>query len=517
MKLEGGAEMLTSPPVEPQPDGGTAPEGTLELVSALCGSLEAEGVAYCHWKSNEALDRSASGENDLDLLVSRSDAPAFEGVLRRLGFKDARIPRWKQLPGIWHSYGLDRSTGRLVHVHAHYQLVIGDDMTKNFHLPIEEAYIASSVPAPPFRVPAPEFELALLVLRMVIKHCTWDALVSRQGSLSASERRELVDLLGRVDPGRASSTLAEHLPFLHRDLWDRCLRAIQPGASVAFRLGAARRLHRALAGCARRGRAADTYLKMWRRARIFVPRRVFRRRAPAKGLGTGGLLVAIVGGDGSGKSTVVDGLSSWLGKDFSTRTVHLGKPPRSATSAVVKAAMQAAASVRRAPTPSGRALRESLDGSDGGSMTPRHSARLVWEVLTARDRYRAYRRARRAATNGAIVICDRFPLPEVRSMDGAVTARMADPARWGRLASSLARREKRSYERIAYPDVLVVLRVEPDVVVERRRADPESMLRSRSAEVWSMDWRRTPAVVIDGSLPKDEVLSAVKAAIWTKV
>ena len=109
------------------------------------------------------------------------------------------------------------------------------------------------------------------------------------------------------------------------------------------------------------------------------------------------------------------------------------------------------------------------------------------------------------------------PLPEVRSMDGAVTARMADPARWGRLASSLARREKRSYERITYPDVLVVLRVEPDVVVERRRADPESMLRSRSAEVWSMDWRRTPAVVIDGSLPKDEVLSAVKAAIWTKV
>ena len=102
-------------------------------------------------------------------------------------------------------------------------------------------------------------------------------------------------------------------------------------------------------------------------------------------------------------------------------------------------------------------------------------------------------------------------------MDGAVTARMADPARWGRLASSLARREQRSYERITYPDVLVVLRVEPDVVVERRRADPESMLRSRSAEVWSMDWRRTPAVVIDGSLPKDEVLSAVKAAIWTKV
>lgn len=490
---------------------------TLELVSELCRALDVEEVNYCHWKSNEALDLSATGDNDLDLLVSRSDAQKFEEILRRLGFRDAQLPRWKQLPGIWHAYGLDRGTGKLVHIHAHYQLVIGDDMTKNYHLPIEEPYLASAVRAAPFRIPAPEFELALLVVRMVIKHCSWDAIVSLQGSLSASERRELADLLGRVDPDDGYSTLHRHLPFIDRVLWERCLRSVQPGSSAWFRIWTARQLQRALVACSRRGRALDTYLKMWRRVRTFVRRRLFRLRAEPKRLCRAGLLIAIVGGDGAGKSTAVDDLTEWLADDFLAASVHLGKPPRSLLSAVVKGMMVVAASVKRSPTPSGRALRTSMAGSDGGSMTPRNTARLVWEVLTARDRYRTYRRARRSASNGAIVVCDRFPLPEIKLMDGAVSARMADPSRWSSLVKYLADREKSFYARITYPDVLIVLRVDPDVAFQRRREAPEAILRLRSEEVRGIDWRGTPAVVIDAGRPKADVLSEIRSVVWSRL
>ncbi len=496
---------------------GTAEGVTLELVEELCRALDAAGVAYCHWKSNEALDRSASGDNDLDLLVRRSDAARFEEILSRLGFREAHLPRWKRLPGIWHAYALDRASGRLVHVHAHYQLVVGDDMTKNYHLPIEDPYLASAVPAPPFRIPAPEFELALLVLRMVIKHNTWDAIASGQGSLSASERRELADLLGRVDPGAAASVLSRHLPIVEPGLWRRCLRSVQPGASAWSRVGTAADLHDALAVCARRGRALDTTLKVWRRARIFGRRRLLRRRAEPKRLGRSGMLVAVVGGDGAGKSTVVEDLTGWLAKDFRTASVHLGKPPRSALSAVAKGAMTLAASVKRSPTPSGRALRASVAVDGGGSMTPRNAARLAWEVLTARDRYRAYRRARRAASNGAIVVCDRFPLDQIRLMDGAVSAGMRDPARWGSLVRFLAEREQRYYARIAYPDVLVVLRVDPDIAVRRRPEAPEDFLRRRSEEVWGVDWSATPAIVVDAGRPKAEVLSEVRSAVWSRL
>ena len=41
----------------------------LELIRSVASRLEESRVRYCHWKSNAAIDRSATGDNDLDLLV----------------------------------------------------------------------------------------------------------------------------------------------------------------------------------------------------------------------------------------------------------------------------------------------------------------------------------------------------------------------------------------------------------------------------------------------------------------
>src|SRR4030066_1638502 len=94
----------------------------LPLIQALCDGLIQEGIDYCHWKSNQAIDRSASGENDLDLLVSRADEQDFTEILSRLGFKQALEYSKYRIPGILDYYGHDQKTGRFVHVHAHYQL-----------------------------------------------------------------------------------------------------------------------------------------------------------------------------------------------------------------------------------------------------------------------------------------------------------------------------------------------------------------------------------------------------------
>ena len=64
------------------------------VVGILCKTLEAERIDYCHWKSNAALDCSAKGDNDLDLLVGRADIQRFIEILYRLGFKEALKGRW---------------------------------------------------------------------------------------------------------------------------------------------------------------------------------------------------------------------------------------------------------------------------------------------------------------------------------------------------------------------------------------------------------------------------------------
>src|SRR5439155_11814117 len=126
----------------------------------------------------------------------------------------ASPPRERQFPGVFHSYGLDHRSGKLVHVHAYLELVLGDDMTKNYRLPIEEAYLDSTEQGEVFRVPSVEFEFAVFVVRMTLKHSTPDALLSFQGSLSSREGRELGHLSARVDVGRSRAIVREHLPFL---------------------------------------------------------------------------------------------------------------------------------------------------------------------------------------------------------------------------------------------------------------------------------------------------------------
>ena len=95
----------------------------LPIVATLCRRLAEAEISYCHWKSNDVLERSASGENDLDLLVSRTDAERFTAILHDLGFKAAHETHPWGMPGILDYYGYDETADRLVHAHIHYQLI----------------------------------------------------------------------------------------------------------------------------------------------------------------------------------------------------------------------------------------------------------------------------------------------------------------------------------------------------------------------------------------------------------
>src|SRR6266545_7792767 len=86
----------------------------LNLIRLLCQALVEEEIAYCHWKSNNALDRSASGDNDLDLLISRADAGRFTEILHRLKFKQVKAPIDKQMTSVVNYYGYDKQANKWV-------------------------------------------------------------------------------------------------------------------------------------------------------------------------------------------------------------------------------------------------------------------------------------------------------------------------------------------------------------------------------------------------------------------
>ena len=479
-------------------------QAVLNLIAALCETLAAEKIDYCHWKSNAYLDRSASGENDLDLLVNRAYAQHFAEILFRFGFKESLAPKAEELPGVRHYYGYDQKTGRLVHVHAHFQLILGNDLSKNYRLPLEKIYLASSLQGDLFRIPAPKFELVVLVIRMVLKHSTWDAILMRQGQLSETERYELNQLSTEETLSKIKPVLL-HLPGLSQSLFDLCLQSIQSGCPLGARVKTGRQLQKVLRAYARRSHGFDIALKFSRRVWYPILRRGFKF-APKNKFANGGLFIAIVGGDGAGKTTVINGLYDWLSRNHEVKKLHMGKPAWSWTTTLIRAMLKIGTLLRLYPF-EGDIYEESVQ--------PHGTPWFIRCVTTARDRYLTYIQARRLSSNGNLVLCDRYSLPGFMKMDGPQCEEAISGSKsnhW--FLKFLSNIEKHYYQQIQLPDLLIVLKVDPEIAVQRKVEETEISVRARSTEVWKLDWDKLSAFSVDASKPKAETLSLVKEIVW---
>lgn len=501
-----------------------AAAATLPLIQNLCEALATENIAYCHWKSNDMLHRSASGDNDLDLLVSHTDRTLFTEILNRFGFKLATAAAEKQVPGVQDYFGYDIEADKLIHVHAHFQLILGHDMTKNFRIPIEKQFIDSAVQGNLFKVPAVEFDYIVFIIRMVLKHSTWESILGREGKLKRAERQELAYLQTRIDQKRVSAILQEHLLMISPTLFERCQQTVLPECSTRTRIKTAQQLQKCLSRNGRRSIPHNTTTKLWRRVTVAVRRRIsnfaFKYR-----LESGGAVIAIVGGDGAGKSTALDGLSAWLTQYFDTTSIHIGKPPWSLTTTALRSFLKIGSLIHLYP----KAASMQKTVEQKSPLSPGYPW-LLREVCRARDRHNIYKKAQRIAVNGGLVLCDRYTLPQIQIMDGPLTEQFVEqlstspqanlflsPKKGSHLTKALIKREQNYYKQVANPEILIVLRVEPEIAVQRKYDEEATSVRERSTAIWKINWEGTNAHIIDASQAQNAVLTEIKKLVWSQL
>ena len=192
----------------------------------------------------------------------------------------------------------------------------------------------------------------------------------------------------------------------------------------------------------------------------------------------------------------------------------MGKPPWSKTTVIVRTVLGVGRRLGLYPHLSQSAL---LTHGSEPRVSRGKYAWMLRAACRARDRYLMYARAKRLAMFGGVVVSDRFPIADIELMDGPVIGRIIRRGDSGRVARFLMALENSFYERMTPPDVLIVLRVDPEVAVQRKTDEDSADVRVRSTEVWETDWEQTRAHVIDGHQSPGEVLAELKSLIWSEL
>jgi thymidylate kinase len=500
-------------------ENATHTSDTLPALAAILEQLAEAHVRYCSWKSNEHLSDGLAGRTDLDLLVEHADAPRFRSIVDRNGLKRLSPGSWAAYPGMEHHLGLDRSSGRLFHLHVHYQLVLGEQHVKNHRIPLEREFLDSARRLDGVPVPSPELELSILAVRALLKYRARDVVKDvfhiRSPGLRRPIRDEIRWLLTQTTPESVEAALRATGRVVPPDVVRAFLETIarDPRAGAAL-LRLRSRIREELSEFQRQGRvraSAHALAVMWRRRRSLESRMIPQ---------VGGTTIALIGPDGSGKSTIAADLVRWLGWKLAVRSYYMGSKSPSVASRASYLAFRAArrghraASVRLgAGSPIAGMIRKARDG-----------LLALHYVAVGRDRSRRYEEGRREAAAGRIVIFDRFPLTrlsheqEHHLLDGPRIRSVLPSA--GGFTWWLATLEERIYRRMRLPDHLVFLLASADVSARRK---PDHRFEALTAKATAAEELATLAdsssepvdvIRIDADLPLEVVLLEVKSRLW---
>lgn len=486
----------------------------LEIVTKLVAALQDNGIKFCHWKSNIDLVEACEGKGDIDLLVSKSQYAEVTAILLKLGFKRLESNIDRQYPGLEDYIAYDRRADRFLHLQVHYQLVTGQSLIKNYHFSIEALMLDNLRPSEIQGLPIPNANLELLlhVCRTFIKlgpKTVFRPARFQRHKQSAAKELSFLMADGEQEPDRTLTALA--MPNMPYPLLLKAIAAIANDFSAAQWLLVRSQILAALALNKRRTPFAGYGAWVIRRFYLWSTSAI-TGKPPKRMPATGGFGIAIIGSDGAGKSTAINNLAKWLGSTMYVEVLHMGRPDAGLKTRVMSrlAKLVERISNQRYALP-----------KPGRLKANQWPTLLAWVPINlyiglAQDRLRCYARAKRVIGSGGIVICDRFPLPELSLMDSPQLASVIDPG--NSFCKKYIKKEKGIYSQLARLDLTLLLKVSGEVAAQRQPGDGEDYVKARAKEVLKLAADPPPGIrIIDAERPVAEVEHAIREIVWATI
>jgi thymidylate kinase len=489
-------------------------DGTvLDLILVVLEAFRQQRISYCYWKSARRVQEVLSGNADLDLLIGRSDRHRAQQVLLDRGLKHFPTVAVRNHPAISSYLGYDEPSGLIVHLHLHFRLVLGERLAKNYQVPWEAPLLADAQPHPtiPLRILDPATEAVLLVTRACLELSWFDpATVRGRSATTAKFQRDRHSLAAQIDRPVLRRRAAE---LLGEDIADETVQAVF-GDPPLQKQRHFRRLVRRRMAVYRTYNTVEARLRSLGRSVCWLAgginaRFAHRPRPWSRLVPGGGSVIAVVGVDGSGKSTAVACVREWLGSEMDVVPIYFGTGGGRPTLLLLPLKLLVPIVTRL--------FASKPRGSSHGAVSDRRPGIIysgllaVWATVLAVEKRLKLSAARRGADRGLVVIADRYPQDEIVDFnDGPLLPRLAHVPAWLRRfeasAYALARRLP--------PDLVLMLQASPETIAQREPGMAPAVVQQRTTALNGLTFQGAKLVRIDAGQPLAEVTRAVKRAIW---
>jgi thymidylate kinase len=339
-------------------------------------------------------------------------------------------------------------------------------------------------------------------------------LVRKEGKASREEYKWLTDDL---DLEVALGKLKRYFPEISAEHFREALDLIGNKGPLRRRIILGFQFRNALSKYRRYSQINQSFRSVISAFKMAVSK--FARKEKHMNLLTGGKIIALVGPQATGKSTIANAIRGWLGQELAVSYIHSGKPPMTWLTFLPSMLIPFARSI----LPGQRSVNVEIKAED--EKNPEYPLIFVFrKVMQAYDRRALLRKAFKASRNGKIILSDRYPSDRVGAIDGATFEDERIKQEKSLLKKTLMRLERHLYQDICPPDFVLQLAVSVEKAIERNQARTKSgfqqsteYVKARHSQKQRPEFHRCPVVTIDTDGSLEDTILEVKRQVWSRL
>ena len=466
-------------------------ENTLKILLSYC---DVRGISYVSWKNNHELNLVFSGERDIDLYVPVNQRSNFLKLCKEMGWVEFSNPV-ACYPDISHFYTLGNDL-EIFHLHVYFKLITGDTWIKEYLLPFDEWLLENRVLNEEYGIWVlnNQSQSYIFLIRHLLK-C--GSFIGR-----LMYKRELESY--REEWNQCSKDFGENELNGPISLSDRIDLSIVSGSelklpsllnSLKFRFSCSPYL--------RHNTISLPFIRFFSLCNRVLNKIFYKQK---KVFTSEGIVIAISGVDGSGKSTMLRELSDVFGKFLTIRSFHLGKPQGKFIESIWRAM-------------GNKSTNASMAGTSSNNL-PSSKIRAFNGMILALMRLRLARSIIKLSRKGGLMVTDRWPTNELGKMDGPRII-LGEESGW--VETYCKKIESWAYNVMPSADVCYFFEVPIEIAASRNRyrvkenKETDEMIHARYANNYEYEPISRKTIRFDNSEEFEIKRKEFLSSIWQQI